>query len=359
MRTIEITRDHYTDLEKLAMGVYSPVSGFMGEAEFWSVVDDFKLRSGEFFPLPIYFDVDSETADAVRHAIDQREGLTLRFEGKDVGLLRPTEVYQIEKADAALKIYGFVDRDHPGVDRFLDLKDFFVAGEVQLKERVSFDFSKYELTPQEAKAHFRKLGWETVVCFATRNVPHRGHEYLQRFGLELGDGLFIHITTPPKKKGIYKPEAIKRAYLTLIDDYYGRDRAILSFVSTTFRGAGPREALLQAVMKRNYGCTHFIIGRDHSGVKTYYGKYEAHQLSKRFDDVIGIKILRMCGPYFCNFCKAIVTEKTCRHHSESGAVKPLKSTFIRDDQAKVIPVDEDVMRTEIVESIKDMEFLYS
>lgn len=359
MSTLELTQDQYTNFEKIGLGAYRPLDGFMNKGDFHSVVDDWKLENGEFFPLPVVCDVSEEEARVISKIIETDGVVTLRHQGETVGELKPTGLYQIDKAAAAKKIYGFTSREHPGVAAFLDLKPVFVAGPVTLKKRRLFDYSADELTPSESRRLFLEKGWKTVVCFATRNIPHRGHEYLQRIGLETADGLFIHITTPPRQAGNYRPEAIKRAYRTLIDRFYGPHRAVLSFVSTTFWGAGPREALFQAVMKRNYGCSHFIIGRDHSGVKDFYGKYAAHELSKKYEDRLGIGILRLHGPYYCLKCRQVATERTCRHADDPASVLELKSTPIRKDHADNRKIEEAVMRPEVLESIEGMDVLYS
>lgn len=355
---LEITLDHYTDIEKLALGAYAPVTEFMNESDFHSVTDSFQLSSGDFFPLPIFLDIAADKVDQVNAVIANKNKIELLYKNVLVASLLPNSVYEIDQQLAAEKIYGFTDRNHPGVDRFLNLNRFMVSGTVELLQRQKFDFSDFELTPEECRAEFKKRGWQTVVCFATRNVPHRGHEYLQRIALEVADGLFTHITTPPSKQGNYQPHVIKAGHQALIDAFYSEERAMVSFVSTTFRGAGPREALLQAVMKRNYGCSHFIIGRDHSGVKNYYHTYAAHELSKKYADVLGIEILHLHGPYYCTHCEAVVTQQTCRHHADKSAKIELKSTYIRETHANQEPVDSRIMRSEVYEAIKDLTILF-
>jgi sulfate adenylyltransferase len=358
MAILELTKDQYTNFEKICLGAYHPLDGFMNEEDFHSVVDNLRLANGKFFPLPVICDVSEKEGQAIIEVIEKTGGVALHYKGEEVGELKPTGLYKVDKLSAAKKIYGFATREHPGVAAFLDLKPVFVAGSVTLKKRVLFDYSADELTPSESKRLFREKGWKTVACFATRNIPHRGHEYLQRIGLEMADGLFIHVTTPPPQTGNYRPEAIKRAYRIMIDKFYGSHRAILSFVSTPFRGAGPREALFQAVMKRNYGCSHFIIGRDHSGVKGFYGKYAAHELSLKYEDRLGIGILRLHGPYYCLKCKLVVTEQTCRHSGDPASVVELKSTPIRDDHANNLKIENTLMRPEVLECLEGMDILY-
>ncbi len=354
MAELILDRDRYSELEKLAIGAFHPVAGFMDEDDFYSVVDTMRLRNGEFFPFPIVLDLSPAQARAFRG----RPRIPLVYAGREVGEIRPQSFFTCDKGAVAKKIYGTADPAHPGVAQFLSMGDVFVGGPVSLGTRIPFECPDRESSPVETKKVFAERGWKQVVGFATRNVPHRAHEYLQTKALESVDGLFIQVTVGRKKVGDYTARAIVAAYDILIDDVYGSERAFLSLFSTALRYAGPREALLQAVIRRNYGCTHFIIGRDHSGVGDYYGQYEAHDLSRRFEGELGIEIMRMQGPYYCAKCGRVVTEQSCAHQDEAPEfVKGIKGTEIRATYASGREVDPDVMRTEVIEGLKSVKWL--
>ena len=354
MAELILDRDRYSDVEKLAIGAFDPLVGFMDEDDFFSVVDTMRLRNGQFFPFPIVLDLSSAQAKAFRG----RPHIPLVYAGQEVGEIRPVSFFACDKGAVAEKVYGTSDPAHPGVAHLFSMGDVFVGGPVHLEKRIPFECADRELSPVETKRVFAERGWKQVVGFATRNVPHRAHEYLQKKALESIEGLFIQVTVGRKKVGDYTPQAIVAAYDQLIENVHGSDRAFLSLISTALRYAGPREALLQAVIRRNYGCTHFIIGRDHSGVGDYYGQYAAHDLSRRFEDEIGIEIMRMQGPYFCAKCASVVTEQTCKHHDEAPEfVKGIRGSEIRATYASGHEMDSDVMRTELIEGLKSVKLL--
>ena len=349
MTDLALTKTQYLELEKLGFGALRPLEGFMTEAEFTAVVEDMHLPGGEVFPLPVVLDVAQFDAERLGAANE----ITLTFDGEAVGAVTPTSVFSCDKADAAHKVYGTADINHPGVKHFFGLGSHFIGGPVRLDKRATFEFSDYELTPDESRALFREKGWQSVVGFQTRNVPHRAHEYLQRLVLEQVDGLFIQPLVGRKKKGDYAPEAIMAAYRCLIDEFYPEDKVALGILSTSMRYAGPREALFHAIVRRNYGCTHFIVGRDHAGVGAYYGKYEAHELTRRFDGDLGIQVIRLHGPYHCAICDGIVTEQTCPHEiTAPDHVTHISGTDMRAMLSGDCTPDRHLMRPEIIDSIK-------
>ena len=351
MPTVDLLPRQYMELEKLALGAFKPLTGFMTEGEFGSVVDHMRLPGGEPFPLPVVLDLDDEQAGAARTS----SSIQLMFEGSAVGEVFPNSVFTCDKPGVAEKVYGTSDSRHPGVAHFMSMGEHFVGGAVRLDRRASFEFSGHELTPGETRAHFVAKGWKTVVGFQTRNVPHRAHEYLLRLALEQADGLFIQPLVGRKKAGDYTPSAILTAYRKLIDGFLPRERVLLGVLSTAMRYAGPREALFHAIIRRNYGCTHFIVGRDHAGVGNYYGKYEAHELAHRFEDEIGIRILRFAGPYYCAICSEIVTERTCPHpESDPQAVTDISGTDLRAMLVGGSPPAPELLRRDILESLRDV-----
>jgi sulfate adenylyltransferase len=348
MTELALSRRQYQEFEKIALGAFAPLSGFMNEDEFTSVVGDMRLPSGDVFPLPVVLDLDREEAARIRGA----NKVALTFGDQEVGEFAPASVFSCDKQKVARAVFGTADAAHPGVSHFLAMGEIMVGGAVRLKSRAKLDTSRYELTPEETRRSFADLGWRSIVGFQTRNVPHRAHEYLQRVALESHDGLFIQPLVGRKKVGDYTPEAIMTGYQTLIEQFYPRDRVVLGILTTAMRYAGPREAIFHAIIRRNYGCTHFIVGRDHAGVGDYYGKYEAHDLTARYDGELGIEILRLSGPYHCALCDGIVTDRTCPHAlTRSDAVREIAGTDIRAMLNGGRKPDPHIMRPEIIESL--------
>lgn len=351
MPKLSLTKTQYLELEKLAFGAFRPLTGFMTEAEFTAVVDTMLLPGGEVFPLPVVLDVSAQDADRLADA----EEIALFFDGKRVGTVAAHGIYTCDKGPVARKVYGTDDPKHPGVAHFLRMGSHFIGGPVHLDQQLSFEFSDFELTPAQTRALFRERGWNTIVGFQTRNVPHRAHEYLQRVALEHVDGLFIQPLVGRKKRGDYAPEAILASYQALIDGFYPPQRVALGILTTSMRYAGPREAVFHAIVRRNYGCTHFIVGRDHAGVGNYYGKYEAQDLTRRFDGQLGIQIMRLHGPYHCAICDGIVTEQTCPHETTAPqAVTHISGTDMRAMLSGGTTPDGHLMRSAIIDSVKGL-----
>jgi len=351
---ITINKNQYLELEKLHIGAFSPLHGFMNEKEFHSVANELRLPDGAIFPLPVVFDISREEFKSIR---DQKI-VDLHYEGKKVGSIVPNDFYECDRKIAATKIYGTDSIDHPGVSYFYDLKPVFVGGSVELYERPAFEFSAYEYTPNETKKIFQDRRWHSVVGFQTRNVPHRAHEYLLRVALEVADGLFVQPLVGHKKAGDFSPSAILAGYEALIEGYFPRKKVLLGTLSTVMRYAGPREAIFHAIIRRNYGCTHFIVGRDHAGVGNWYGLYEAHELTRRFDGELGIQILRLNGPYYCHKCDTIVTISSCSHE-DSNLVEHISGTYMRSLLQSGKTPDPHLMRKDVLDALSSTDCFIS
>ena len=347
MTAITIDRDQYLELEKIGIGAFSPLAGFMNESEFVSVVDCLRMPSSDVFSLPVILDVDLNIAEEIRDAA----AVDLVFEGDLVGQISPTDLFSCDRREVARKIFGTDNPAHPGVKHFYTLKPIFVGGPVQLLKRTQLDISADELTPADTKRIFRELGWERIVGFQTRNVPHRAHEYLLRIALEHADGLFVQPLVGRKRTGDYVPEAIMRGYRALIGNYLPPQRVVLGTLSTLMRYAGPREAVFHAIIRRNYGCSHFIVGRDHAGVGEWYGLYDAHELTRQFDGDLGIEIMRLKGPYHCEKCGGIATDNTCVH-GNTDYVEQISGTYMRQILSSGKHPDSHLMRQEVVDVLK-------
>ncbi|NQV78999.1 MAG: sulfate adenylyltransferase [Alphaproteobacteria bacterium] len=349
MTTLALDAAQYRELEKIAEGAFRPLDGFCTEAQFASIVDSLTLPDGAVFPLPVLLDVGEDTA---KQAGSQ---LTLTFAGVPVGAVDVCSVFTIDKAATARRLFGTDDRAHPGVQRLSAGGDWFVGGPVRDFTPVPGVRPDWEMSPQETRAAFDQRGWRTVAGFQTRNVPHRAHEYLLRVALETVDGLLVHPLVGWKKTGDYTAQAIRHGYRTLLDEFFVRERVLLSAFSANMRYAGPREALFHALVRRNYGCTHFIIGRDHAGVGGYYGRYDAHDLVRRYEDRLGISILYLHGPFYCEICDGIVTDKTCPHRATvPDRILDISGTQVRDSLRNAGVMDARLIRPEIINSIRDV-----
>jgi len=336
----------YKDLINLGTGRYSPLEGFMGRNDFLKVVRDRTLEDGTTWTVPIVLDVDSETASE----ISPSDTLGLYYPDDElVGFLDVEEVYKYDEEDTAWDLFDTDDPDHPGVAQYYDLGSFFVGGEVVVLE--DYRYNEFDLLPAESRVLFRQRDWDTVVGFQTRNAPHRAHEYLQKASLERTDGLLIQPKLGVKKNGDYRDEVIMAAYRTLIEEYYQSDRVALSVFPSKMRYAGPREAIFDAIVRKNQGCTHFVVGRDHAGVKDYYGSYEAQHVFSEIGD-IGIEPVFFDYSFFCRTCDGMASERICPH-DEAVRVTPSGSK-IRDLLQAGDNPSEKMMRPEVVATI--MEF---
>ena len=345
--SIKISKIQYLELEKICIGAFSPLQGFMTEEQFLSVVRTLRLPDGSVFPLPILLDINQDVA----HRIDHQKKVVLTYENIDVGILWPESFFSCNKKEACKEIYGTDDISHPGVSFFFGLDEIFVGGKVELIKKIDFDHFQYDMTPLETKTRFKELGWKKVVGFQTRNVPHRAHEYLQRVALEHTDGIFIQPLIGHKKTGDYTAEAVIKGNRALIENYFPKNRALLGSLSTLMRYAGPREAVFHAIIRRNYGCSHFIIGRDHAGVGAFYNLYDAQRLAESFDGELGIEIFSFKGPFYCSICEGITTDKTCGHESKDSRTE-LSGTMMREILSNGHTPPPEFMRNEVVNALK-------
>lgn len=349
---IQLDQNLYYDFLNIASGAYSPLTGFLAQNDFLKVVNDMTLEGGEPWTLPIVLDISTQKANEISPG--DRVGIT-GPDGEKLGLLDVGEIYRYNGEEAVEKIFGTTDRDHPGVQMFLDKDPFFVGGEIKAFADADGMDAEHFLKPVESRVLFNHKGWDSVVGFQTRNVPHRAHEYLQKSALEQTDGLFIQPKIGDKKKGDYDNEAILAGYDTLVEEYYPENAVVLAMFSSRMWYAGPREAVFDSIVRKNYGCTHFIIGRDHAGVGDYYGDFASQDIFEQVGEM-GIAPLYYHYAFFCRRCDGVVSEKICPHDSEDR-VEP-SGTKIRgllDDGE--LP-DEKLMRPEVAEKILRMDDVF-
>lgn len=351
-QSIQLRPDQYLEAEKIHNGGLHPLSGFMGESDFNSVVSHMRLTNGQVFSLPVTLDVDEQTATNLRKS----SSANLCYGDQIIGIIEIESVFTCEKQSVAKQIFGTESETHPGVARFYRMNKWFVGGSIKIKIPPTHVQKWGELTPDETKSYFRENKWKSIVGFQTRNIPHKAHEYLQRVNLEVSDGLFIQPLIGARKKGDFSPEAVMLSYQYLLDNHYPKNRVLLSPVRIPMRYAGPREAIFHAIIRRNFGCTHFIVGRDHAGVGDFYGKYEAQDLIKTVESELGIAIRYMSGPFYCEICRGIVTEKTCFHlESQPSAINEISGTWLRQVLLNELTVDDHLVRKGVVDSLRGVK----
>ncbi len=286
---IHINRDTEMDVVQIATGAFSPLEGFMNEDDLYLVVDKMKLSSGCIWPLPIVLDVDNKDVNKI--SVDG-ECLLIGYRNRPLATLKVEQIYDNDKKVLARKIYGTEDPQHPGVARIINKKPFLVAGKVKLLNRRVSEMSQYELTPLQLRKLIAEKGWEKIAGFHTRNVPHRGHEYilLKSIEDELCDGILLHPVIGSKKKGDFSSKYIMKSYEMLMQNHFPQDKFALSAFNTYSHYAGPREAIFTAICRKNYGCTHFIVGRDHTGVASFYDSKDSQRIFHKIKD-LGIEII--------------------------------------------------------------------
>ena len=326
---IELDEDRQMDVEQISFGVYSPLEGFMNEADFQSVLTNMRLANGIAWPLPIILDVTEEEADAL--PVGDVIGLT-DDRGEVMALLHLSEKYRFDKEDTALKLFGTDSDDHPGVRMIRALEPVLLAGAIDLIKGRESDTRAYELTPKQLRRLFEERGWARVLGFHTRNVLHKGHEFMQLKAMEdeSCDGLLVHPVVGKKKSGDFKPEYIIKGYEKMIEAFYPKEKVVFSVFPTFSRYAGPREAVFTALCRQNYGCSHFIIGRDHTGVGDFYDPYASQKIFDQFPD-LEISIVKFNEVFYSRKLKEYVQET-----GESSDDSSDKLDFISGSQARAM-----------------------
>jgi sulfate adenylyltransferase len=317
-----------SDLEMLTVGALSPLTGFVGEDDYVSVLETMHLSNGLAWSIPVTL---SLTDDDVKRIGAGSSVALLPSEGADpIAIVDVAEVFKRDRQKEALGVFGIEDLEHPGVRALHDAGDFCLAGTVRaLSLPEHDDFLSYRLTPAQTRAAFAERGWRTVVGFQTRNPIHRAHEYLQKCALEIVDGLLVHPLVGATKGDDVPADVRMRCYEALFEGYFPKDRAMVSVFPAAMRYAGPREAIWHAICRKNYGCTHFIVGRDHAGVGSYYGTYDAQKIFEEFEPgELDILPLMFEHSFWCNACEGMASPKTCPH-GETERVS-LSGTKVRE-----------------------------
>lgn len=353
--TITLSSRERGDLIMFGIGGFTPLNGFMNQANWQGVVDNMRLQSGDnaglFWPIPITLSAPKEVADSLN--LSDKVALVAE-DGEIMGILTVEETYTIDKEHECQQVFTTTDPEHPGVQQVLNQDEVNIAGSVEVLSEGEFPALYPEIykTPSETREILDAKGWQTVAAFQTRNPMHRSHEYLAKIAIEICDGVLIHSLLGALKPGDIPADVRQEAIKTLIDNYFRQDTVIQAGYPLDMRYAGPREALLHAVFRQNYGCSHLIVGRDHAGVGDYYGAFDAQTIFDYVgkDDLI-TQPLKIGWTFWCNACNAMASDKTCPHDA-SEHVK-VSGTKLRKALSEDLDVPENFSRPEVLQILRD------
>jgi len=346
---VDVGTRELSDLEMLAVGALSPLTGFVGEADYRSILQTMHLENGLAWTIPVTLSVDADGAKRVGGS----SKIALTAGGRTIATMEVAEVFRRDRESEAEAVFRTTDTEHPGVKALHESGDFCVAGSLRVIGLPEHDtFLPYRLTPAQTRDAFAERGWNTVVGFQTRNPVHRAHEYLQKCAMEIVDGLLLHPLVGETKSDDVPADVRMRCYEILFDNYYPDGRAMISVFPAAMRYAGPKEAIWHAIARKNYGCTHFIVGRDHAGVGSYYGTYDAQKIFDEFDPgELGITPLFFEHSFWCNKCEGMGSPKTCPHGEEDRV--SLSGTKVREMLRAGTKPPQEFSRPEVAQILID------
>lgn len=336
--TIEVDRTTILDAEKIAIGAFSPLEGFMCREDYLSVIYQERLANDVAWTIPIILAPSGKENLKIIRELKEGDDIALRYNGKSYAIIHLEEKFRYNKKELAIQVYSTTDSNHPNVNDIYNMGEVMLGGKIDLVQRVS-----QESTPLETQETFKKCHWKTIAGYQTRNPPHMVHEYLQRNVMEKVDGLLIHPVIGKLKSDDFPPEAIIESYRFLIDNYYPKDHVYLDTLSIGMRYAGPKAAIFLAIIRKNYGCTHFVIGRDMAGIKGLYEPYRAHEMFDEMD--LGIEPIKFKEAFYCKRCDLIVTTRTCGHNNDDHV--GMSMTKLKEIIRKGIMPPKRTMRPEI------------
>jgi len=342
--SISVNNEIAQEIDNISTGVFSPLEGFLSQIDFERVVNKGRLVSDVAWTIPIILDVDESDLNERKAGDD----IGILYNDKPIAILKIDDLYKFDKNNYSQSVYGTTDADHPAVAKIKGLKTTLVGGKLTFLNDIGNPYPDYTRTPVETRALFKEKGWKTVVAFQTRNTPHLGHEYVQKTALSIVDGLFINPLIGKKKSGDFRDQVILESYKALMDNYYPKSNATMSVLHTEMRYGGPKEAIHHAIMRKNFGCTHFIVGRDHAGVGDYYGPFDAHAIFEDYPE-LGITPVKFRSFFYCKKCASIANDKVCPHSGED--IVNFAGRKIRAMLANGEPPPLDMMREEVAKTI--------
>jgi sulfate adenylyltransferase len=349
---VRMTSRERDDLIMMGIGAFSPLEGFMGKADWKGVCDEMKMANGIFWPIPITLSVTKEVAKSLKEG--QEVALMDNENNELMGTMVVQEKYTIDKVYECRQVFKTDDIRHPGVAKVMAQGDVNIGGPVKVFSESDYPekFKGLYATPEETRRLFEERGWRTIAALQLRNPMHRSHEYLAKIALEVSDGLFIHQLIGKLKEGDIPAEVRVRCVDVLVDNYFPRDRVIQKGYPLEMRYAGPREALLHAIFRQNYGASHLIVGRDHAGVGSYYGPFEAQEIFDQIpSDALVIKPLKIDWTFYCYKCKGMASFKTCPHPEKDHLI--LSGTLLRKKLTDGDSIPEEFSRPEVLQILTD------
>ncbi|MCL4416637.1 MAG: sulfate adenylyltransferase [Actinobacteria bacterium] len=349
LRKLKLSTLEFSDLIMIGIGAFSPLQGFMNQADYKNVLSDMRLTNGILWPVPITLSVESKDIYKQGEII----ALLSPYDDEIMGIIEIEDIYSYDKEKEAEKVFGTLDASHPGVKKLNEKGKYYIGGEVKVFSEGGYPqiFPEYA-RPAKTREIFASKGWKTIVAFQTRNPIHRSHEYLTKVVLENYDGLFIHPIVGKLKEGDIPAEVRMACYKALLDNYYPADRVVLKVYPMEMRYAGPKEAVLHAIIRQNYGCTHIIIGRDHAGVGKFYGPFDAQDVFDTIPDKdLAIRPVKMDWTFYCQKCSSMASYKTCPHSDEDH--KLISGTKLREMLSNGEYPPEYITRKEVSEILID------
>ncbi|NOY65279.1 MAG: sulfate adenylyltransferase [Nitrospirae bacterium] len=340
------------DLIMLGIGGFTPLEGFMGYEDWKGVCDEMKMTDGTFWPIPITLSTTKGQADSIKEG--EEIALVDEETGEIMGTMKVTEKYTIDKEHECKQVFKTTDTEHPGVAKVMAQGEVNLAGPVKVLSEGKFpeEFKGVYMRPEESRKAFEEKGWSTVAAFQTRNPMHRSHEYLTKIAIEICDGVFIHMLLGKLKPGDIPADVRQRAIDALIENYYVKDTIMVGGYPLDMRYAGPREALLHAVFRQNYGCSHLIVGRDHAGVGDYYGPFDAQKIFDEIPpDALETKPLKIDWTFYCYKCDGMASMRTCPHSKEDRLI--LSGTKLRKMLSEGEEVPEKFSRPEVLKILSE------
>ncbi|MFH1509276.1 MAG: sulfate adenylyltransferase [bacterium] len=340
-KKVQLDKEQVKDVKNIARGVYSPLEGFLGKKDYLSVLADMRLASGVVWSIPIVLDIDDKEKELIN---GEKKIMLVDEDYKPVALLQKPEIYEYNKKEFAQNVYGTIDKKHPGVEATYKMNKYLVGGKIELLNNTKKTFPEHNFSPAETRAKFEELGWNKIVAFQTRNVPHRAHEFLQHEALSKVDGLFVQPVIGDKKIQDFKDEYILVSYEILIKQHFPEGKVVLGILPLKMRYAGPREAVFHALIRKNFGCTHFIVGRDHAGVGDYYEPFAAQSVFDKFKpEEIGIEIMKLAGVVYNKVKKELMFVNEC----PEDEAESISGTALREMIEKKEQPPEHVIRSEV------------
>jgi sulfate adenylyltransferase len=337
----------FGDVVMLGIGGFTPLDGFMNREDWQSVCDNMTMKNGLFWPIPITLSTNDKTIKE-----DQEVAIVYEKTNEIIATMMITEKYTIDREHECNTVYKTTDLEHPGVVLVMSQGEYNLAGPIKVLSDGGFpsQYGNLYMTPSETRAYFDNKGWSSIAAFQTRNPMHRSHEYLAKIAIEICDGVMIHSTLGELKPGDIPAEVRSEAISTLIENYFVDNTVLQSGYPLDMRYAGPREALLHALFRQNYGCSHLIVGRDHAGVGDYYGPFDAHNIFDEIDDGLVTKPLKIDWTFWCNKCAGMSSMKTCPHSHEDRLL--LSGSKLRHLLSENLDVPDNFSRPEVLEILR-------